>query len=82
MKTDGKYYAYKFARERILEAGFAYVLPPLFCMLRKTEQLSSSLLLEANSDGVELSPAVEMDSVYKKIPKQSNLNVLNRLKKC
>lgn len=42
--------------------------PPLFCMLRKTEQLSSSLLLEANLDGVELSPAVEMDSMYKKNP--------------
>jgi len=68
LKTDGKYYAYKFARERILEAGFAYVLTLLFCMLRKTEQLSPSLLLEANLYGVELSPDVEMDSMYKKTP--------------
>lgn len=42
--------------------------PPFFCVLRKTEQLSPSLLLEANLYGVELSPAVEMDSMYKKSP--------------
>lgn len=42
--------------------------PLLFRMLRKTEQLSPSLILEANLYGVELSPAVEMDSMYKKSP--------------
>lgn len=75
MKTDGKHYAYKFARERILEAGFAYVLPPAplapFRMLRKTEELSPSLLWEASFCGVKVSVAGEMDSTFKKSPNDS-----------
>lgn len=39
-----------------------------FCMLRKTEELSPSLLQEASFCGVKVSLAGEMDSMFKKSP--------------
>lgn len=39
-----------------------------FLLLRKAEQLSPSLLLEADLYGAELSPAVGMDSMCKNSP--------------